>query len=148
MRFRTRLLSAGKTALGFEVPPEIVEGLGSGKRPPVLVTMNGFTYRNTVAVMGGVYMIGVSAQNRAGAGVGPGDTVDIDVELDSAPRVVTPPPDLAAALDKDTAVRQAFDAQSYSNRKAQVDLVEGAKADETRQRRIEKVVTTLRDGKR
>ena len=147
MKFRTDLLSAGKTALGFEVPPEVVEGLGSGKRPPVLVTINGFTYRNTVAVMDGVYMIGVSAENRSGAGVGPGDTVEIDLVLDTAPRVVTVPPDLAAALDRVPAARRAFDGLSYSNRKAQVDLVEGAKTGETRQRRIEKAVARLREGK-
>ena len=80
------MLSAGKTALGFEVPPEVVDSLGAGKRPPVLVTINGYTYRNTVAVYGGVYMIGVSAENRAQAKVTGGDEADVDLELDTAPR--------------------------------------------------------------
>src|SRR4029079_11930768 len=74
MKFRTTILQGGKTATGIEVPPEIVEGLGSGKRPAVRVTINGSTYRSTVAVMGGAFMIGVSAEVRAaGRGAGGGD---------------------------------------------------------------------------
>ena len=86
MRFRTTILQSGKTAAGIEVPPEMVEALAAGKRPKVLVTIRGYTYRSSVAVMGGTYMIGVSTENRAGAGVKGGDEVDVDLELDTAPR--------------------------------------------------------------
>ena len=147
MRFRTTLLSAGKTALGFEVPPNVVEGLGAGKRPPVLVTINGFTYRNTVAVYGGVYMIGVSAENRAAAKVKGGDEVDIDLELDSAPREVVVPPELQAALDADPAAKATFDKLSYSNKSFHALQVTGTTNPETRARRIEKSIAVLREGK-
>jgi len=147
MRFRTTILQSGKTTTGFQVPDEIVEALGRGKRPAVTVTINGFTYRNTVAVMGGVYMIGVSAENRAGAGVRGGDVVDVDIELDTAPREVDVPGDFAAALDAEPDARRTFDALSYSNKSWHTLQIAGAKSDETRQRRIAKSVAILREGR-
>jgi Bacteriocin-protection, YdeI or OmpD-Associated/Domain of unknown function (DUF1905) len=147
MRFRATLEATGGTTTGFTVPPEIVDALGSGKRPPVIVTIQGHTYRNTIAVYGGVYMLGVSAEHREKAGVKAGDEVDVDVELDTAPREVTVPPDLAAALDADPAARATFDRISYSNKSWHVLQVEGAKTDETRQRRIEKSVAMLSEGR-
>ena len=147
MRFRATILQSGKTTTGFQVPDEIVEALGRGKRPAVTVTINGFTYRNTVAVMDGVYMIGVSAENRAGAGVGGGDVVDVDIELDTAPREVDVPGDFAAALDAEPDARRTFDALSYSNKSWHTLQIAGAKSDETRQRRIAKSVAILREGR-
>ena len=147
MRFRTTILQSDKTATGIRVPPEIVEGLGAGKRPAVSVTINGFTYRSSVAVMGGDYMVGVSAENRAGAGVKGGDEVDVDIELDTKPREVTLPPELATALDADPAARRTFDALSYSNQSWHVYQVNGAKTDETRTRRIAKSIDALREGR-
>jgi len=147
VRFRTTILQAGKTATGFEIPDGIIAALGRGKRPAVTVTINGYTYRNTVAVLGGVFMIGVSAENRAGAGVAGGDEVDVDLELDTAPREVTVPADFAAALDRDADARRTFDGLSYSNRQWHVLSIEGAKTDETRQRRIAKSIDALREGR-
>ena len=147
MRFRAKMLTAGKTALGFEIPPEVIEGLGAGKRPPVLVTINGYTYRNTVAVYGGVYMVGVSAENRALAKVNGGDEVSVDLELDSAPREVDVPPELQAALDADPAAKATFEKLSYSNKSWHALQVTGTKNPETRARRIEKNVAALREGK-
>ena len=147
MRFRTTLLQADGNATGIVVPPEVVESLGAGKRPAVTVTINGYSYRNTIAVMGGEYMVGVSAAHRAGAGVAGGDELDVDIELDTAPRVVVVPDDLAAALDAEPEARRTFDALSYSNKSWHVLQVEGAKTDETRQRRIAKSVDILRQGK-
>jgi Bacteriocin-protection, YdeI or OmpD-Associated/Domain of unknown function (DUF1905) len=146
MRFRTTILQGGKTATGIQVPDEVVEALGSGKRPAVKVTINGFTYRSTVAVMGGVYMVGVSADNRAGAGVAGGDEVDVELELDTAPREVTVPADLAAALDAEPDARRTFDGLSYSNKSWHVLQVAGAKTDQTRRRRIAKSVEILKQG--
>ena len=148
MRFRTTLLLAGKTATGFEVPPSVVEALGAGKRPPVTVAIGGYTYRSTVAVMGGVFMVGVSAANRAGAGVAAGDEVDADLELDTAPREIAVPDDFAAALDSVPAARQYFDGLSYSAKSGFVQSIEAAKTVETRQRRIDKSVSSLREGRR
>ena len=147
MRFRTTILQGDKTATGIRIPPEIVDGLGAGKRPKVSVTIRGFTYRSSIAVVDGAYMVGVSAENRAGAGVAGGDEVDVDIELDTAPREVTVPSDLAAALDAEPAARRTFDSLSYSNKSWHVSQVEGAKTDETRQRRIANSVETLREGR-
>jgi Bacteriocin-protection, YdeI or OmpD-Associated/Domain of unknown function (DUF1905) len=137
----------GKTATGVSVPAAIVEALGSGRRPRVRITIGDYTYRSTVATMGGRFMLPVSAEVRQHAGVAAGDTVDIEVEQDAAPREVTLPPDFAAALDQDVAARRFFDGLSYSNKQWHVLSIEGAKTAETRQRRIEKSVGMLRDGK-
>jgi hypothetical protein len=147
VRFRTTIRQSGRTATGIEVPEQVVEALGSGGRPAVKVTINGYTYRSTVAVLGGRYMVGVSAEHRAGAGVAGGDEVDVDLELDTAPREVRVPADLAAALDAEPAARRAFDGLSYSNKSWHVLQVEGAKTEETRQRRIARSVDILRQGR-
>ena len=147
MRFRTTIQQSGKTATGIQVPEQVVEALGAGKRPAVKVTLNGYTYRSTVAVLGGRYMVGVSAEHRAGAGVAGGDEVDVDIELDTAPREVLVPADLAAALDAEPAARRTFDGLSYSNKSWHVLQVEGAKTDETRQRRIDRSVDILKQGR-
>ena len=147
MRFRTTVQQAGKTATGIQVPDAVVEALGSGKRPPVKVTINGYTYRSTVAVVAGAHMVGVSAESRAGAGIAGGDEVEVDIELDTAPREVAVPADLAAALDAEPNARRTFDKLSYSNKSWHVLQVTGAKSEETRQRRIDKSVATLKEGR-
>lgn len=144
VRFRTTILQAGKTATGIRVPPEVVATLGSGKRPAVRVTIGKHTYRSTVAVMGGEFMIGVSAENRESAGVAGGDEVDVALELDTQPREVTVPPDFAAALKRDAKARRSFDGLSYSKKRSYVEPIEKAKTSDTRQRRIAKAVATLR----
>ena len=147
MRFHTTVLQGDKTATGIQIPDEVIEALGSGRRPLVTVTMNVFTYRSSVAVVSGRYMVGVSAENRAGAGVAGGDEVDVDIELDAAPREVVVPADFAAALDVEPKARETFDKLSNSNKGWHVLQVAGAKTDETRQRRIAKSVEILREGR-
>jgi Bacteriocin-protection, YdeI or OmpD-Associated/Domain of unknown function (DUF1905) len=147
MRFRTTIERSGKTTTGIRIPEAVVEALGAGKRPAVTVTIKGYTYRSTVAVMGGAYMVGVSAAHRVGAGVSGGDEVDVDLELDTAPREVAVPADFAAALDAEPAARRTFDGLSYSNRSWHVLQVEGARTDETRQRRIARSVALLKEGR-
>lgn len=147
MRLRVTLEQAGKTATGFAVPEDVVLGLGRGKRPPVRVTINGHTYRSTVAPYGDRYLIGVSAENRAAAGVRGGDEMDVDLELDTEPRTVELPADFAAALDAEPAARRTFDALSNSNKGWHVASINGAKTDETRRRRVEKSIASLRDGR-
>ena len=95
MKFRVLIEGAGKSAAGMEIPPEVVAALGQTKRPPVRVTINGYTYRSTVAVLGGRFMIGVSNEVRAASGVAAGDEVEVELELDTAPREVSVPPELA-----------------------------------------------------
>jgi len=147
MRFRTTILGGDKTAAGIEVPTEIVEALGSSRKPPVRVTINGHTYRSSVATVSGVFMVGVTNAFRKESGVAAGDTVDVDIELDTEPREVTVPPDLAAALDADADARRFFDGLSYSNKRRIVMPIDDAKTPETRQRRIDRSVEALREGR-
>jgi bifunctional DNA-binding transcriptional regulator/antitoxin component of YhaV-PrlF toxin-antitoxin module len=146
MKFRTELELGGRTATGLVVPEEVVAELGGSRRPAVLVTLNGHRYRSTIARMGGRFMLPVSAEVRAASGVAAGDVVDVDVELDTEPRVVEVPADLAAALAGVPAAQAAFGALSYSHQRAHVLAVEGAKAAATREKRIAKVVEALSPG--
>ena len=146
MRFHTTILQEGKTATGVHVPEELVAALGSGKRPKVRVTINGYTYRSSIAPLGGVSMLGISDEVRRNAGVAAGDEIDVDLELDTEPRVVTVPPDLAAALTTDPDASAAFDRLSYSNRLRHALSIDGAKTDEARQRRVAKAIGELRAG--
>lgn len=147
MKFHTTIASGGGNTTGIPVPEDVMAALGSGKKPAVTVSLGGHTYRNTVATVDGRPMISLSAENRAAAGVAAGDEVDVDVELDTAPRTVEEPADLAAALDAEPEARRTFDALSNSNKKWHVFQVTGAKTDETRQRRIDKSVAMLREGR-
>jgi hypothetical protein len=147
MKFRATLELAGKTATGMHVPAEVVESFGAGKRPPVTVTINGYTYRSTVAVYGGEYLIGVAAEHREKAGVAAGDELDVEMELDTAPREVSVPPDFAEALDADEGARRFFEGLNYSNKRRLVEAIEGVKSAETRQRKIATTVDRLREGR-
>ena len=147
MRFKTTLDSAGKNAAGFRVPPEVVEALGKGKRPPVVVTINGYSYRNTIAVYGDAFLIGVAQEHRAPAGVKPGDEIEVALELDTAPREVELPADFAAALDVSPEAKRFFESLSYSNKRRFTLSIEDAKSEETRKRRIDKSVSQLSEGR-
>jgi len=147
MRFRATIELSGKTATGIQVPAEVVEGLGKSRRPAVSVAFKGYTYRTTVAPMGGRFMLPVSAEVREGAGVAAGDQVDVDIELDTRPREVVAPPDLLEALDGDADARRFFDGLSYSNKQRFVLPIEEAKSPETRQRRVARAVGMLREGR-
>lgn len=136
----------GMDATGIPVPAEVVAALGSTKRPPVVVTLNGYSYRSTVAPYGDVFMLPLNKERRAAAGVSAGDEVEITLELDTAPRTVDVPDDLAAALAAQPGAREAFDKLSYSARKEHVRQVESAKAPETRTRRIGKIVSQVSGG--
>jgi hypothetical protein len=146
MEFRSEVILGGKTATGIQVPDEVVEKLGSGKRPAVVVTIGGYTYRTTVAPMGGDFWIPLAAEHREAAGVVAGEDVDVTIELDTAPREVALPDDLSAAMDD--AARTAFDGLAPSHKKEWVRWVEEAKKPETRTARIEKTVAGLRAGKK
>jgi len=146
MRFRTKILAAGKTAAGIEVPAKVVAALGSSKRPLVRATINGFTYRTSVAPMGGTFMVGVPPAFREGAGVAPGETVEIDLELDTEPRDVELPPDFAAALGRDAKARKFFAGLSFSKKTVLVRALD-VKAVDVRKQRIAKTVEQLSEGR-
>ena len=146
MRFESRVELGGKTATGIEIPTEIIEALGTSKRPPVTITINGYTYRTTAVRMGGRFLVPLAAENREAAGVAAGDQIVVGIDNDTAPREVDLPADLAAAMDE--AVRATYDGLSFTHRKEWVRWVEEAKKPETRATRIEKTVTGLREGKK
>lgn len=147
MRIRATILQSGTTACGIEVPSSTVDALGSGKRPKVKVTLRGYTYRTSIAPINGVFMVSVSADVRRQSGVAAGDTLDIDLELDTEPRVVIEPADLTAALDASPDARRTYDALSYSNKSWHVLQIDGAKSAETRQRRVAKSIEALGAGR-
>jgi bacteriocin resistance YdeI/OmpD-like protein/uncharacterized protein DUF1905 len=147
MRFRATIQLNGKTATGIPVPAEVVEELGKGKRPPVQVTIGAHTYRSTVAAYGDVFMLPLSAEHRTAAGVSAGDEVEVEVTLDTAPREVEVPEDFAAALAAEPSAEAFFGGLSYSQQRWHVDSIKGAKTAETRQRRIDRSISLLREGK-
>jgi hypothetical protein len=147
MKFTATVQLAGKTTTGVTVPPEIVDALGAGRRPKVRVTIGDHTFRNSVAPMNGNYLLGINADVRQQTGVAAGDTIEIDLQVDTEPREVTVPADLAAALDGAPDARRYFEQLSYSNRRWHVLSIEGAKTDTTRQRRIDKSIALLAAGK-
>jgi hypothetical protein len=147
VKFRAEVELGGKTATGIEVPEKVVAALGSTKKPAVRVTINGHTYRSTVATMGGRFMLPLSAENREKAGVAAGDAVDVTVELDTEAREIVVPADLARALKGDAAAKAFFEGLSFSKQRGIVDPIEQAKAPETRARRIEKAMQNLRAAK-
>jgi Bacteriocin-protection, YdeI or OmpD-Associated/Domain of unknown function (DUF1905) len=148
MRFRTVLESNGKTATGIEVPPEVVAALGPSRKPAVRVTIAGHTYRSTIATRSGVFLVGVSAENRRAAGVAAGDELDVELELDTEPREVAVPPDLMAAFAADARAKNFFDTLTPSQKQWYVLPIEQAKAAETRARRVAKALGMLREGRK
>jgi hypothetical protein len=143
MRFTTTVRSGGGTTTGIHVPPDVVDALGAGKRPPVTVAIESYRYRGSIASRGGEYLISLSREHREGAGVQPGDEIEVDVELDREPREVAVPSDLAEALEAAPAAAGAFRSLAYSHQLQHVLSVEDAKTEETRRRRIRKVLEAL-----
>ena len=126
MKFKTIIHQIGNNT-GIEVPPEVVEGLGGGKKPAVVVTIGSFSYRSSVAVMGGKYLISLSAERRAASGLKGGDLIQVELQLDTAPREVTVPDDLAAALAAEPEAKAFFESLSYSNQSKHVLSITDAK---------------------
>jgi hypothetical protein len=147
MKFKTSILQTGNNT-GIEVPPEVVEGLGGGKKPAVVIRIGSYSYRSSIAVMGGKFLIPLSSERRTESGLKGGDPVEVQLALDDAPRMVTVPEDLSAALAGDAIAKAFFEKLSYSNQLRHVLSITDAKTAETRQRRIDKAVETLRAGQK
>jgi hypothetical protein len=145
--FVTTLSSFGNNT-GIEVPPELVEALGAGKRPAVVVDLNGYEYRNTIGVMSGKFLVSVSAAVRKATGLSGGDPVDVTLTLAKGPRPVEVPSDFEAALDAAPGTRAFFDGLSNSVRRYHIDNINGAKTTETRERRIAKAVELFLAGRK
>ncbi|MBS1702273.1 MAG: DUF1905 domain-containing protein [Armatimonadetes bacterium] len=140
--FKTTLAGTADGPTGIVVPPEIIDALGQGKKPAVALTVNGYAYRTTVGVMGGTFMIPFSSDHRAKSGLKAGDAIEVVIEFDDKPREVEVPDSLADALAAN-GLREKFDKLAPSKRKEFVRQVNDAKAEDTRQRRIDKIVADL-----
>ena len=143
MDFTTELEASGGTTTGFVVPDAVVDALGAGRRPKVAVTVNGHTWRTSIAPMGGRYLVGASAAVRAAAGIAAGETHTVTVEVDDTPRTVEVPDELAAALSASPTAAAAWAALSYSQQRRHVDPLAAAKAPETRARRVAATMAAL-----
>jgi uncharacterized protein YdeI (YjbR/CyaY-like superfamily) len=143
MKFQAEVIPSGNST-AVEIPQDVMDHLGSNARPLIKVTINGHAWRSRVAKMRGQYLVGISAANREASGIAEGDVIEVDLELDSEPRVVAEPPDLAQALDENPQARAAFDRLPYGLKRKHVTSIEDAKSPETRQRRIAKLVRTMR----
>ena len=142
--FRTVLFASGGNNVGIVVPEEVVASFGRGKRVPVVVTIDGgYSYRNTIASMGGQFLISFNAETRRATGRGAGEEVEVTLEFDAAPRTVDPPDDLAAALTE-AGLTETWTKLAPSHQKAHVTAIESAKAAETRARRVAAAIDKLR----
>jgi hypothetical protein len=147
MKLRAQLRATGGTTTGFQIPDSFVDELGGGGRPKVAVTINGVTLRTSIARMGGQYLLGVSAANRAATGIQAGDTLDLEIVLDAAPREVVVPDDLAAALAADEQAAAFWATLSYSAQRWHVEHATGAKTEQTRAKRVARSIELLREGR-
>jgi len=145
--FRATIIQTGKTACGIQVPEAVVDALGGGKRPAVTVDLDGYAYRSTVAPMGGEWWLGVNADHRTASGLKAGDEVTVTLTLDTAPRELAVPPELAEALDAAPDARAFFDGLSYSNKRVFTLSVEGTSNPETKARRVAKAIALMREGR-
>ena len=147
MKLTAELQATGGNTTGFRVPDEFVAELGGGGRPKIVAAVHGYRWRTSIARMGGEYWLGVSAANRAGAGVTAGEVLEVEVTLDTAAREVEVPDDLARALAADPAAKAFWDTLSFSNKRYHVEQITGAKTDATRERRVAKSIQLLGSGK-
>ncbi|WP_339793062.1 YdeI/OmpD-associated family protein [uncultured Imperialibacter sp.] len=143
-KFKTAILQMGNNT-GIEVPPETVEALGAGKKPLVVVTVNDYTYRSAIAVMGGKFLISFSSAHRAASGLVDGDKVEVSLEVDTAPRIIDVPEDLQKALEMHPLLKIKFDGLSNSKKKLLILPIEDAKTEETRAKRVEKAIYMLQE---
>jgi len=148
IRFASIVQLSGKTATGLVVPDHVLAGLQAGKRPPVRVSVGGHTYRTTIGVVDGRFMVPLSEENRTAAGVAAGDQVEVEIQHDEAPRETPVPDDLAAALAEHPEAGTFFASLAPSHRKEWVRWVEDAKRPETRSRRVRATVDALLGGQR
>ena len=142
MKFRT-VVEPPEPMRGLEVPPTVVQALGGGARPAVTITINGHSWKSRIAIMRGRHLLGLSNANRQAADVGIDEEIEVELELDTEPRVVVEPADLTQALDDDPVARAAYDNLAYSHKREHVRAIESAKKPETRRLRIEKAIAAL-----
>lgn len=144
MEFKTKIVQTGNKT-GIEVSEKILDKLGGGKKPLVVVTLNGYSYRSAVGKMGGKFMISLSAEHRKNANVKGGETLEISIVLDTAPRIVELPAALQKAFDKNKIAKANFEKLAPSKKKAIVVSINDARTEETKIKRIDKAIEQLSD---
>jgi hypothetical protein len=142
MKFKTIIFQKGNN-LGIEVPEKVITELGAGKKPPVVVTIKNYTYKSTVGVMGGKFLIPLSSEHRKHVQVSGGETVDINISVDNEPRTVEVPKVLKDQLKINKPAAAFFETLSPSNKKKIVTLIEAAKTEETLNKRLDKIISDL-----
>jgi hypothetical protein len=146
VEFETTVAATGNNT-GIVVPDELIERMGAGRRPAVVVNLSGYEYRNTVGIMGGEHIISISAAVRKATGLKGGDPISVKLTVENTPRQVDIPEDLAHALSAEPDVAAFFSKLSNSLQRYHVDNINGAKTPETRQRRVDKTISLFRQGK-
>ncbi|MBS0452309.1 MAG: DUF1905 domain-containing protein [Proteobacteria bacterium] len=144
-RFQAKVVPSGN-ATAVEVPKDGIESFGAGARPPVAVSINGHRWRSRIALKDGKCLVGISAANRQASSIAEGNLVEVLIELDEEPRTVREPADLCEALKKNKRARAAFDGLPFGLKRKHVAAIEDAKSVQTRQRRIDKLVSDLQVG--
>lgn len=146
-RFTTLVGSEDPSSLFIVVPPEVVAALSEKKRPPVRVTLNGdYTYRSTIAVYSGRYILPLRREIRKACGLELGSPMEVTLALDEEPRIVEVPGDLAKAFAGDPEANSAFDKLSFTHQREYVEWITGAKREATRTRRVAQTLEMLRNG--
>ena len=146
VRFDTSVTQSGNNT-GVVVPRELIEVLGAGQRPPLLVAVNGYEYRTTVGVMRGQHLVGISAAVRSATGLADGDAVSVTLTLAESPREAVLPADLTQALAAHSGTAAYFAGLSNSVQRFHIDNINGAKTSDTRKRRIDRAVSLFQEGK-
>jgi len=142
MKFKTKIVQIGNNT-GIEVPQAAVEKLGGGLRPLVVIQINGYSYRGAVGKMNEMFLISLSAEHRNKAGVKGGEQHEITITLDREPRTIDIPAVLKKVFDKHKAAFERFNKLPPSKQKAAVNSIIEAKSEETRDRRIDKLLESL-----
>lgn len=142
MQFRAVVIPSGN-ATAVEIPDAVMQSLGPEARPPVVITISGYSWRSRVAIKNGQRLVGISAAHREAAGIAEGQAIDLDISLDTAPREVEEPDDLKSALDANPSARAAFDKLPLGLKAKHVRDIEAATKPEVRARRVAKLVETL-----
>ena len=139
MKFKAEIFTGGGNTAGFWIPEEVMKSLGDKKRVPVVVTLNGYSYKSTIASYDGKQAIGISIENRENAGVKIGDTLEIDVKVDDQPRIVEVPEIVKTQLEKNSVAKEIFEKLSYTHKKEYVKWIIDAKKEETKMARLSKL---------
>lgn len=142
MKFQTIIFQKGNN-LGIEVPENVIELLSAGKRPQVVVELKGYTYRSTVGVMEGKFLIPLNSEHRKKVEITGGETVEVSLNLDTEPRTVELPQGLKGELNINKTALEFFDSLPPSSKKKIVVLLETAKTEDTFNKRLGKIVADL-----